>query len=314
MKIAIDTAAVTNGDLNFDEFEKLGECVYFNDLPRAELKALVGGCDAILVNKVEVDEDLLSACPKLKYVGVFATGYNVVDKEACRAHGVTVCNVPDYSTNSVAQHVFALILSLYGKIPEYISSVKAGDWVKSKSFCYFPWDTHEICGKTLGILGYGNIGKKVAQIAAAFGMEVIISTRTKPENCPYKLASFEDMLGASDIVTLHCPHTEETEKIINDRSISLMKDGAVLINTARGRLIDEKALCRALESGKLSGAGLDVVYTEPMLADNPLLSVKNCIITPHIAWVPREARARLLKIAAENLKSYIEGNPKNVVC
>ena len=313
MKIAIDTAAVTNGDLGFEEFEKLGECVYFGVVPREELFALAADCDAILVNKVPVDGALLDACPKIKYVGVFATGYNVIDIEACRKRGVTVSNVPNYSTNSVAQHVFALILSLYGKIPEYAASVAAGDWIKSKTFTYFPWGTFEVYGKTLGVLGYGNIGKTVAKIASAFGMNVVISTRTKPQNCPYKVVSLEDMLGVSDIVTLHCPQTPATEKIINEKTISLMKDGAILINTARGGVIDEYAVRKALDSGKLSGVGVDVLSAEPMSAENPLYGAKNCIITPHIAWVPQEARIRLLQVSAENLRKFIEGNPQNVV-
>lgn len=313
MKIAIDTAAVTNGDLGFEEFEKLGECVYFGVVPREELFTLAADCDAILVNKVPVDGALLDACPKIKYVGVFATGYNVIDIAACRARGVTVCNVPDYSTNSVAQHVFALILSLYGKIPEYAASVAAGDWIKSKTFTYFPWGTYEVYGKTLGILGYGNIGKAVAKIASAFGMNVVISTRTKPQNCPYKVVSLEDMLGKSDIVTLHCPQTPATEKLINKKTISLMKDGAILINTARGGIVDERALREALDSGKLAGAGVDVLSAEPMSAENPLYGAKNCIITPHIAWVPQEARIRLLRVSAENLKAYIDGKSQNVV-
>ena len=313
MKIAIDYSSVTNGDLGFEEFEKLGECKYFGVIPRDELFALAADCDAIIVNKVPVDGALLDACPKIKYVGVFATGYNVIDIEACRKRGVTVCNVPNYSTNSVAQHVFALILSLYGKIPEYAASVAAGDWIKSKNFTYFSWGTFEVYGKTLGILGYGNIGKAVAKIASAFGMKVVISTRTKPQNCPYKVVSLEDMLRVSDIVTLHCPQTPATLKIINKDTISLMKDGAILINTARGGVIDEYAVREALDCGKLAGAGVDVLSAEPMSADNPLYGAKNCIITPHIAWVPQEARIRLLQVSAENLRKFIEGNPQNVV-
>ena len=313
MKIAIDYSAVTNGDLGFEEFEKLGECVYFGVIPREELFALAKDCDAILVNKVPVDAAMLEACPKIKYVGVFATGYNVIDIEACRARGVTVCNVPNYSTNSVAQHVFALILSLYGKIPEYAASVAAGDWIRSKTFTYFPWGTFEVYGKTLGILGYGNIGKTVAKIASAFGMNVVISTRTKPQNCPYKVVSFEEMLRESDIVTLHCPQTPATLKLINKDTISLMKDGAILINTARGGVIDEYAVREALDSGKLGGFGADVLSAEPMSADNPLFGAKNSIITPHIAWVPQEARIRLLQVSADNLRLFIEGKPQNVV-
>lgn len=313
MKIVIDNAAFSSGDIDFDEFKALGEVTYINEPSREELYATANGCDAIIVNKVIIDRAFLDACPTIKYVGVFATGYNVVDTALCSERGVTVCNVPGYSTNAVAQHVFALILSIYGQIPKYVASVAAGDWLNSPTFCYFPWPTYELAGKTIGILGYGSIGKTVAKIAEAFGMNVVISTRTQPQNCPYKTLGFEDMLKVSDIVSLHCPLTAATQKIIDGRAISLMKDGAVLINTARGGLVDEEALRAALNSGKLYAAGVDVISEEPMKPGNPLLGAKNCLITPHIAWVPLETRRRLLKIAAENLKKFIQGNPQNVV-
>lgn len=312
MKIAVNTS-ISIGDLNFSGLEKLGELVFFRDPSTEELIKAAADCDAIMINKEQITEEVLAACPKVKYIGVFATGYNVVDLEACRRHGVTVTNVPGYSTNSVAQHVFALILAIYDKIREYTDSVDAGDWVRSRTFNYFPWATYELNGKTLGILGYGSIGKAVAKIADAFGMNVVISTRTPPKGCPYKVVNFEELLRVSDILTLHCPLNAGTNKIINEHSLSLMKDGAVLINTARGGLIDEGAVKAALESGKLAAAGVDVVTVEPMLADNPLLNAKNCLITPHIAWCPLEARQRLLEIAVDNLKGFIEGKPINVV-
>lgn len=313
MKIAVNTSAITRGDIDFSPLESLGEIKYFEEIPKEELKRLTSDCEALIVNKVVVDEDLLSACPKLRYVGVFATGYNLIDLVACKERGIIVCNVPDYSTNAVSQHALALLLAIYGRVREYSASVDGGDWIKSRTFCYFPWPTREIAGKTFGVFGYGNIGKAVARIASAFGARVLIATRTPPKDCPFETLSFEDMLRASDIVSLHCPLTLQTEKIINARTISLMKDGAVLINTARGGLIDEYALADALNSGKLFGAGLDVVSVEPMLADNPLLNAKNCIITPHIAWTPQETRQRLLNAAAENLKAFIDGKPINKV-
>lgn len=313
MKIAVDTVGITNGDMDLSVFKEFGEAVYFGTLPREEQKKLFAECDVVLVNKVVMDKEILSACPKLKYIGVFATGYNVVDIEECRACGITVTNVPGYSTNSVCQHVFALLLAAYSKIPEYTASVAAGDWVKSKTFCYFPWGTYELYGKTFGILGYGNIGRAVAKVADALGLNVVISTRTPPENCPYKLMPFEEMLRVSDVVSLHCPQTAETAGIINARTLSLMKDGAVLINTARGGLIDERALRDALDSGKLSCACLDVLSAEPMRADNPLLGAKNCLITPHIAWVPYETRCRLIAVGADNLRAFLKGTPQNVV-
>ncbi len=313
MKIAVNVSAITNGDMDFSEFDALGEVRYFGELTRGELKELIKDCDALVVNKVEVDGELIAACPSLKYVGTFATGYNVIDISACRKRGITVCNVPDYSTNPVSQHVFALLLALYGKLREYSASVDNGDWVRSKTFTYFPWPTSELYGKKFGVVGYGNIGSKVAKIAEAFGAEPLVYTRTKPSDCPYRLVTFEEILEESDVLSLHCPLTAQTEKMINAKTISAMKTGAVLINTARGGLIDEEALACALRTGKLAGAGLDVVSVEPMLADNPLLGVGNCIITPHIGWVARETRQRLLHIAADNLKSFIEGRPKNVV-
>ncbi len=309
----VDNAAFSSEDIDFDDFKALGEVSYINEPTREELYAAARDCDAIIVNKVKIDKEFLNACPTVKYVGVFATGYNVVDTDECSKRGVTVCNVPDYSTNAVAQHVFALMLSVYGQIPKYIASVAEGDWTRSRTFCYFPWRTYEIAGKTIGIFGYGNIGRAVAKIAGAFGMNVVVSTRTPPENCPYKLLSFEDMLGVSDVVTLHCPLTAATEKIINGRTLSLMKKSAILINTARGGLVDEEALAEALNSGKIAAAALDVVAEEPMKPDNPLLGAKNCYITPHVAWTPLETRRSLLKIAAENLKKFIQGNPQNVV-
>lgn len=312
MKIAVNTS-ISIGDLNFSELEKLGEVVYFRDPSKEELIAAASDCDAIMINKELITEEVLAACPKIKYIGVFATGYNVVDLEACRKRGITVTNVPAYSTNSVAQHVFALVLAIFDRIREYTSSVDAGDWVRSKTFNYFPWNTYELSGKTFGILGYGSIGKAVAKIAEAFGMKVVISTRTFPQNCPYEVVGFEKLLEVSDILTLHCPLTAATDKIINADSLSKMKDGAVLINTARGGLLDEAAVRAALDGGKLAAAGVDVVTVEPMRPDNPLLHAKNCLITPHIAWCPLEARIRLLNIATQNLKDFIEGRANNVV-
>ncbi len=313
MKIAINTSAVTNGDLDFALFEKLGECKFFGEITREELFALCADVEALIVNKVEVDAALLDACPKIKYVGTFATGYNVVDIDACRKRGVTVCNAPDYSTHAVSQHTFALLLALYGKINEYAASVKRGDWIKSKTFTYFPYPTAELYGKTFGVYGYGNIGKAVADIAHAFGAQVIICTRTKPENCAYENVSFKEMLKRCDILSLHCPLTKKTAKMIDGKALSLMKKSAVIINTARGGLLDEQAVADALNCGRLAGFAADTVAVEPMRADNPLYGAENCIITPHIAWTAHDTRERLLGIVAENLRLYIEGTPRNVV-
>lgn len=312
MKIALNTSGLgENADLS--EFEKLGEIICFEEVEREELFRIVSDCDALLVNKVVVDEALLAACPKLKYVGVFATGYNVVDTAACKERGITVCNVPGYSTNPVSQHVFALLLNVLGAIDKYTASVAAGDWIKSKSFTYFPYPTYELYGKTFGVYGYGNIGKTVAKIADAFGAKVIICTRTPPQNCPYPLVSKEEIFKNSDILSLHCPMTEATANLINEQTLSLMKRNAVLINTARGGLVDEAALANALNSGLIAAACMDTISVEPMKADNPLLKAKNCYITPHIAWTAKETRERLIKIAADNLRAFKEGKPQNVV-
>ncbi len=313
MKIAVNTSGMTCGDLDFSEFEELGEVKYFDVITRDELFGLASDCEAIIVNKVVIDREFLDACQKIRYVGVFATGYNVVDVEACRERGIVVCNVPDYSTYAVAQHVFALLLSVYGRISDYTRSVANGDWVKSRTFCYFPWQTTELLDKTFGIVGYGHIGKRVAQIAEALGAKVIISTRTPPRDCPYGCVPIETLLSESDVVSLHCPLTEETKNLINEKTLSLMKKNAVLINTARGGLVDEPSLAAALNGGKIAYACLDTVAEEPMVPTNPLLGAKNCSITPHIAWVPYETRVRLLKRAADNLRAFINGKPQNVV-
>lgn len=314
MKIAVNTSALTiNGDMDFSDFEKLGEVKYFGELPREEIFRVCADCDAVVVNKVIVDEKFINACPRLKYVGLFATGYNLVDLPACTRRGITVCNVPGYSGAAVAQHVFALLLSWCGKTKDYIDSVKAGDWIKSPTFCYFPWPTVELLGKTFGVYGYGNIGKKVAGIAAALGMRVIVRTRTFSRECPYEQVSEDEILRESDVLSLHCPLTAQTQKLINADSISKMKNGAVLINTARGGLVDESALASALKSGKLSAALLDVVETEPMSPDNPLYRLDNCYITPHVAWVALETRRRGVKTACENLAAFIAGRPQNTV-
>lgn len=313
MKILINANAVTKGDIDFSAFENLGEVKYFGEVSREELFSLAKDCEAIIINKTEVDGEMLDRCPKLKYIGVFATGYNCVDIAACRARKITVCNVPDYSTDAVSQHVFALLLSLYGRINEYTSSVRQGGWIRSETFSYYPWDMSELSGKTFGVYGYGSIGKSVAKIAEAFGMKVIVCTRTLHENCPYELVDKEEIFKRSDILSLHCPLTDATRGLVNQETLALMKPTAVLINTARGGLVDENALAYALDNGKIAGACADTVAVEPMLADNPLRTAKNCLITPHVAWTAPETRARLVKIAAENLKCFLEGNPQNVV-
>ncbi|MCD8307291.1 MAG: D-2-hydroxyacid dehydrogenase [Clostridia bacterium] len=313
MKVALDISAVTCGDIDFTPFEELGEVVLFNEPSKEELHALAADTDAIIVNKVLIDRDFLAHAPLLRYVGLFATGYNNIDLQACRERGIVVSNVPAYSTNAVTQHVFALLLSLMGKIPEYAASVQQGDWIRSRAFCYFPWPTYEISGKTFGIIGYGSIGRSVARVADAFGSRVIVNTRTKPQDCAYELVSKETIFRTADIVSLHCPLTDQTAKLVNADTLAMMKPTAYLVNAARGGLVDEPALAAALNEGRIAGAGVDTISEEPMKASNPLLGARNCIITPHIAWVPHETRDRLVHTALSNLKAFLAGRPQNTV-
>ena len=311
--VSVDTCTVSCGDIDFSRIEALGEAKFYDVLTPDELASAAADADALLVNKAEVTRGLLEKCPRLKYVGTYSTGYNNIDLAALKERGIICCNVPGYSTNAVCQHVFALLFMFVGRTDKYAASVAAGDWIKSKSFCYLPWSMGEVYGKTMGIYGYGNIGRAVARAAEAFGMKVIVHTRSVPQNCPYELVSADEIFEGSDYLSLHCPLSPATEKIVNARTLALMKPSAVLINTARGGLVDEYALAGALNGGKIAGACTDVLTREPMERGNPLLTAKNCIITPHIAWGPRETRARLVDIVAENLAAFLAGRPQNVV-
>lgn len=256
-----------------------------------------------------MDKDMLAECKNLKLITILATGYNIVDIEAAKALGITVCNVPYYSTNSVAQLTFAFILEFACKLSLHTQSVARGDWQNCKDFAYTLDTLHELSGKTLGIIGYGSIGKKVAQIGKAFGMNVLIGTRTPVEGCVSK----EEVFKNADFVTLHCPLNEQSKLMINEKSLALFKPTAYLINTARGGLIDENALAAALNSGKIAGAALDVLTSEPPKADNPLIHAKNCIITPHMAWSSLEARVRLLHATEDNVRTFLQNAPINKV-
>lgn len=313
MKIAINTSALDYGDVDFEDFGKLGEAIYFGEVSERELYSIASDSDALIVNKIAVDEKLLTACPKIKYIGLFSTGYNLIDLAACKKRDVTVCNAPGYSTNAVSQHVFALLLCFLGSINSYAQSVADGGWIESPTFSYYLSPMCELHGKTFGVFGYGNIGKAVAKIAEAFGAEVIVCSRSKPKNCPYKVVDFETLLKESDVLSLHCPLTAATEKIIDCSALAKMKKGCILINTARGGLIDERVLAEALNSGKIAGACLDTLSEEPMNCQNPLRHAKNCLITPHVAWMPKETRQRLIHTAAANLQAFIDGKPQNVI-
>lgn len=310
--IILDGHAVNPGDLPWNFLDGIVEYKVYERTSSEEVLEHIGDSDAVFLNKIQITKEIFEACPKLKYIGVLATGYNVIDLEAAREHGVTVTNIPAYSTDSVAQHVFAFILYFTNQVAQHSASVMAGDWVKCRDFCFWNGSLSELKGKTLGIFGYGNIGKKVAEIAKAFGMKVICCTRTAKEGMPESV-SFEELLKRSDFLTLHAPLTEKTKNIINKNSLSLMKPTAYLINTARGGFVVEQDLADYLNNDGIAGYAADVLLQEPMAADCPLINAKNCVITPHIAWAPRETRKRLQGIAEENLKAWIEGSPINVV-
>lgn len=315
MKIVIlDSETVTRNDVSLDCITCLGESRVFGYTPNDLVAEHIGDADAVICNKCLITEEVFEKCRNLKYVGLFATGYNNVDLESASRHGAVVCNVPAYSTNSVAQHTFAFILDHYNKVAQYAKTVDNGDWVNYKLFSYFGIPTFELAGKTLGIVGYGDIGQKVAQIAKAFDMNVCTYTRS-PEKVTddINVCSFEQLLICSDVVSLHCPLTKDNEKMINAQRLNMMKKTALLVNTARGGLVDEYALTEALNNDVIAGACIDALTYEPMREDCPLRKAKNCTITPHIAWAPRETRERLIERVAENIKCWLDGKPINVV-
>lgn len=313
MKLAIlDANAANPGDLSWDSFKEFADITLYERTQQSDVVNRAKDCEAIFVNKVLITEQILSQLPKLKYIGVCATGYNVIDLEACKKRNIIVTNIPSYSSDAVAQHVFALITHFSNNVDLHNSSVHNKDWVKSPDFVYWKKPLFELSGKTLGIFGYGNIGAKVAEIGKAFGMKIICNTRTKKDGMP-EYVSFEDLLKQSDILTLHAPLTEKTKNIINKNTLKMMKPGAYLINTARGGFINEEELAKALKSGVISGYAADVVSVEPMQANNPLLGCPNCVLTPHIAWAPKETRQRLIGIAYDNFKAWVNGTPINVV-
>ena len=310
----LDGYAANPGDLSWDVFKDFAELTVYDRTPPELVVERIGNAEAIFLNKVNITRQIIEKCPNLKYIGVLATGYNVVDTKAAREAGITVTNIPAYSTDSVAQHVFALILNFTNLVEQHSRSVHDGDWIKSPDFCYWKSPLTELKGKTLGIFGFGSIGQKVAEIAYAFGMNVIIHVHSeKSFKGNEKAVSKEELFAESDFLTLHAPMTEETAGLINAGTLSKMKKTAVIINTARGGLVNEADLRSALQNGRIAGYAADVIATEPMAEDCPLFKAKNCVLTPHIAWAPLEARKRLFEIARENLKAFIAGKPVNVV-
>jgi len=314
MKIVIlDSDTVSTGDLSFSDFTKFGAIIRYEMTEDCRVIERIRDAEIVLCNKTPITREVMEASPKLKYIGLFATGCNNIDLDCAKEKGIVVSNVPGYSTDGVAQLTFSFILELYGNLSEYRNSVNRGEWKRSLVFSYFPYPISVLSGKTMGIIGYGEIGKRVAKIANAFGMKVLVNTRTPKVDETVEFVDFDTLLAKSDVVSVHCPLNSSSEKLMNAESFSKMKDNAVFINTARGPIVDEDALRDALISGKLLGAGLDVLEREPMSADCPLYNIKNCIITPHIAWAALETRKRLLEIAAENVAAFIGGTPKNRV-
>jgi len=314
--VVLDGYALNPGDLSWDGLEKIGDVTVYERTAVEFIIERTAGAEIVFTNKTPLSAETIAKLPGLKYIGVLATGYDVVDVKAAAQRGVVVTNIPTYGTYSVAQMVFALLLELCHHVQRHSDSVKAGDWSKSSDFCYWNYPLVELTGKIMGIIGFGRIGRQVANIAAAFGMNVLAADIFKgnpPALENFRWAEIPELLQKADVVSLHCPLLPETQHLINKNTLSMMKKSAFLINTSRGSLIVEEDLAEALNAGEISGAGLDVLSIEPPKSDNPLLSAKNCLITPHIAWATKEARARLMDTAVKNLKAFVEGHPVNVV-
>ncbi len=317
MKIVVLDGYTTNpGDLSWDKLKELGDAVIYNRTPVELTAERINDAEIVLTNKAPISREAMEKCPNLKYIGVLATGFNIVDVAAAKERNIIVANIPTYGTASVGQFTIALLLEVCHHIGEHNRAVKNGDWANSKDWSFWNYPLIELEGKTIGIIGYGRIGQRTGQIAQALGMKVLananhVNPALENESCKY--VDLDTLIKESDVIALHCPLTPSTEGIINKDTISRMKDGVIILNTSRGPLIVEEDLRDALNSGKVGGAACDVVSTEPVKKDNPLLSAKNMILTPHIAWAPVESRRRLMDYTIENLIKYLEGNPINVV-
>lgn len=313
--VVLDGYGLNPGDLSWEPFKKLGNVTVYDRTVVDDVIERSKNADIILTNKVIISDDVICALPRLKYIGVLATGYNVVDIKSASAHGIKVANIPSYSTQSVVQMTFAHILNITNRVGHYAEENAKGRWSSNPDFCY--WDTNlmELSGKTIGIVGLGNIGMKVAKVSVAFGMDVFAYTSKNSSELPSFIQkdTLDGLFSLCDIITLHCPLNEETREMINYQSLAKMKDGVILINTGRGPLVNEPDVADALNSGKLAGYGTDVLCTEPADSYNPLLKCKNAFITPHIAWATLEARTRLMEIAVSNVKAFIDGKPTNIV-
>ena len=316
MKIVIlDGYTANPGDLSWDSLKELGEVTVYERTRREEIAGRAADADIVLTNKVVMDREMMALLPRLKYIGVLATGYNVVDIEAARERDIIVTNVPAYSTESVAQTVFAHLLTVTNRTEHYAQQNRLGRWAENRDFCYWDTELTELAGKTMGIVGLGNIGRRVAEIALAFGMQVKAMTSKKAEELPAGIqkAELQSLLASADVVSLHCPLTDGTKHLIHRETLRLMKPSAILINTGRGPLVDDEALAEALNEGRLRAYCADVVTEEPPKADHPLLHAPNAFITPHIAWATVEARKRLLQTAIGNVEAFVNGHPVNVV-
>lgn len=314
MRIVVaDAETVVGNGIDLEFLKEFGEVVEYDLTSSEQLIDRLQGADAVICNKVQITAQVMEACPTLKYIGLFATGYNNIDVAYAAAHGVTVCNVPGYSTEAVAQHTFSLLLGVTNRVHEYTATVAEGDWVRSRTFSYFPIPLSELNGKTIGIVGYGAIGRRVGDMARAFGMRVLVCGRRPIPDTDVEQVPFDQLLERSDVVTMHCPLNADSEGMMNREAFAKMKEGAIFINTSRGGLVEEQALREALDSGHLLGAGIDVLQVEPMTPDCPLLGAPNLLITPHIAWAGLETRRRLMGVVAENLRRFIAGDPINRV-
>jgi glycerate dehydrogenase len=314
--VVLDGYTLNPGDNPWKELAELGELTVYDRTPAELILPRARDADVVLVNKVPLTAETLAQLPQLRFVSVLATGYNMIDVAAARQHGVVVSNVPEYGTDSVAQHVFALLLDLCHHVGAHHNAVIGGEWVAAQDFCFWKTPLIELAGLAMGIIGFGRIGRRVGEIAHAFGMAVIAadpSARFEPEYQPFTWADIPAVFATADVVSLHCPLTDTNTRFVDRQLLGRMKPSAFFINTARGQLVDEQALTDALDGGQLAGAGLDVVAVEPMRADNPLLGARNCVITPHMAWASLAARRRLMAATVSNVKAFLSGHPINVV-
>ena len=309
--VILDGFTANPGDISWAAIEALGNCKIYDRTGEADVVARAADADIVLTNKTLITQKSLAALPRLRYIGVLATGYNTVDVQAAQQRGILVCNVPEYSTPNVTQAVFALLLELTNRTGHHSQTVHEGRWSASPDFCYWDGELVELAGRTLGIVGYGRIGKAVAAVGRAFGMQILAHRRSASDDPQF--VSLDRLLSESDVVSLHCPLVPDTKELINAARLAQMKPSAFLINTARGALIHEPDLAAALNTERIAGAGLDVLSVEPPLASNPLLSARNCVMTPHIAWATRNARLRLLEVTAANIRSYLLNRPQNVI-